>query len=158
MKIIFFIILPAYFIMGTEMYSQTKEDIVGFWLTVDEKTNEPKSQIQIIQEKDGKYSGRIVWLKEPLKNNQPLKDENNPGEENRNVPILGLQILQGFEFTGEIWEDGTIYDPKSGNTYKCKMWFEENNKNILFMRGFIGISLFGRSTQWTREEQKRELH
>jgi uncharacterized protein (DUF2147 family) len=155
MKNIFFIILSALFIINSEVYSQKEEDVVGFWLTLDDKTNEPKSQIQIVKGDDGKYSGKIVWLKELFKNNQPLKDENNPNEENRNVPILGLQMLYGFQFTGEIWENGAIYDPKSGNTYRCKMWFEDNNKNLLYLRGFIGISLFGRSTQWVREEQKR---
>jgi uncharacterized protein (DUF2147 family) len=149
------ILVIILFIFNVKILCQNAEDITGYWLVLDKKTNEPKSQIEIFRNDDGKYYGRIVWLKKPLKNSQPLKDENNPKEELRKRTILGLQILSGLEFSDDEWEDGKIYDPESGSTYKCKAWFEDNDKNKLYLRGYIGFSLIGRNVQWIREGKKR---
>ncbi len=156
MKRISFYLLIITFIFTTKIFCQNSEDIIGFWLTLDKNTNEPKSQIEIFKNSDSKFCGKIVWLKKTLKNNMPLKDENNPDEKLRNRTILGLQILSGFEFSDDEWENGRIYDPESGSTYKCKAWFENDDINKLYLRGYIGFSLLGRNVQWTRENKKRE--
>ncbi|MEO6849303.1 MAG: DUF2147 domain-containing protein, partial [Mucilaginibacter sp.] len=66
----------------------------------------------------------------------------------RTRPELGLELLKDFTFDGDdVYDDGTIYDPKNGKTYSCKMTLEGNQLKI---RGYIGISLFGRSEIWTR--------
>jgi uncharacterized protein (DUF2147 family) len=57
-------------------------------------------------------------------------------------------LLSGFKFDGKIWEDGTIYDPKNGKTYSCII--KSKGPNILDIRGYIGISIIGRTTTWTR--------
>ena len=57
--------------------------------------------------------------------------------------------MNDFAFAGKtVWKGGTVYDPKSGKTYSGKMTLVSPNK--LDMRGFVGISLFGRTTTWTR--------
>jgi uncharacterized protein (DUF2147 family) len=62
---------------------------------------------------------------------------------------MGLDILSGFKFSGgNIWEDGKIYDPKNGKTYSCKMTLEGNELKV---RGYVGFSLLGRTTVWTRK-------
>jgi uncharacterized protein (DUF2147 family) len=62
---------------------------------------------------------------------------------------MGMLLMTGFKFDGEDeWEDGDIYDPKSGNTYSCYIRFED--ENTLKVRGFIGISWIGRTTYWTK--------
>jgi uncharacterized protein (DUF2147 family) len=62
---------------------------------------------------------------------------------------MGMLLMTEFEFDGDDeWEDGEIYDPKSGNTYSCYMKFD--SENVLKVRGFIGISWIGRTTYWTR--------
>ena len=64
-------------------------------------------------------------------------------------PLIGLVFLQGFEYDeNNKWDDGTIYDPKSGKTYSSYM--QMLNKNEIEVKGFIGISLIGRSQIWTR--------
>ena len=151
----YLIALFCSFLLIPKLFCQNSDTVIGFWLTTDENTNEPKSQIHIYKESNGTYSGKIVWLQKPLKNNLPLHDEHNTNEELRSKLIIGLTILEGFQFTDEQWEDGTIYDPQSGKTYRCKMWFENDNVKTLYVRGFIGIALLGRSTQWSREERKR---
>ena len=76
-------------------------------------------------------------------------DSKNPDESLKARKLMGLQILSGFRYAGdETWEAGKIYDPKNGKTYSCKMRLEGENLKI---RGFIGISLLGRTTVWSRK-------
>jgi uncharacterized protein (DUF2147 family) len=113
--------------------------------------NEEKTaKIRIYKGRDGKFYGKIVWLKEPDRNGKPKTDINNPDKSHRNDPELGLLILQGFSKDGEDgYEDGTIYDPKNGKTYSSKM---TRKGNELHVRGYIGISLIGRTTTWTKAD------
>ncbi len=124
------------------------DDILGVWLNEDKDAH-----IQIYKEGD-KYFGKIVWLKEPIDpdTGKPKVDDKNDDESLRNRPIMGLLLLKDFVFDGDDeWEDGEIYDPKSGNTYSCYMEFpDEENKDYLKIRGYIGFSLLGRTTYWTR--------
>jgi len=113
--------------------------------------NEEKTaKIQVFKATDGKFYGKIVWLKEPEENGKPKVDKNNPDKARRNDPVLGMQLLKGFKKDGDHhYEDGTIYDPKNGKTYSCKI----NHKgDVLDVRGYIGISLIGRTTVWTKAE------
>jgi len=76
-------------------------------------------------------------------------DRENPDPARRNQPILGLVILRDFAFVKDgLWENGMIYDPENGKDYKCKMTLE--SPDVLNVRGFIGISLIGRTDTWTR--------
>ena len=124
------------------------DDILGVWL------NEDKDAHVEIYESGGKYFGKIIWLKEPIREEtgKPKLDRENEDESLRSRPVMGMLLLNEFSFDGDDeWEDGTIYDPKNGKTYKCYMEFEdEDNKDNLKVRGFIGFSLLGRTTYWTR--------
>lgn len=128
-------------------WSQTFKsiDVKGIWLNQDED-----AKIEIF-ENGGKYYGKIVWLKTPIdpETNKPKIDKNNPNPALRSRPTLGLEILKDFSFDGKSeWKNGTIYDPKSGKTYSCYIRMESINK--LKIRGFIGVSMLGRTTYWTR--------
>ncbi len=113
--------------------------------------NEEKSaKIQIYKGTDNKFYGKIVWLKEPDRNGKPKTDIHNPDKARQNDPELGLVILNGFVKDGaKGYQDGTVYDPKNGKTYSCKMTFEGNELNV---RGYVGFSLLGRTTKWTRAD------
>lgn len=154
MKLVFakFLILTVAFcqtaLAQTPANAATTEGdkIVGIW-----ETGSGKARVKII--KSGNYYyGRIVWLREP--NNEegkPKVDKNNPDESKRQAPLLGMRMLAGFEFKGSnLWEDGTIYDPESGSTYNCKINLEDDN--TMNIRGFIGISAFGRTDMWKKLE------
>jgi uncharacterized protein (DUF2147 family) len=79
---------------------------------------------------------------------KPKADKKNPDENLKSRPLLNLELLKDFTFDGkDTWKDGTIYDPKSGKTYSCKMVIEEDKLKI---RGYVGISLLGRTEVWTR--------
>ncbi len=124
------------------------DDIIGVWLTQDND-----SYVEIYKE-GNKYFGKITWLKTPIDSitGKPEVDDKNENPKLRNRPVMGMKLLTNFVFDGEDeWEDGQIYDPKKGSTYSCYMEFpDKKNKNRLKIRGYIGISLLGRTVYWTR--------
>lgn len=123
--------------------AQNKDAILGKWVN-----SSGEAHIDIAS-KGSKYFGKIVWLKEPNDENGRLKtDVKNPNSSLRKRPILGLELLNGFTYEDGKWVDGAVYDPKSGKTYSCNMSLKENGQ--LNMRGYIGISLVGRSEIWKR--------
>lgn len=123
-----------------------KDKVEGKWLN-----QEKDAKVEIYKAKNGKFYGKIIWLKEPDRNGKPKTDDKNPKENLRSQPIIGLLILKGFNKDGDnTYEDGTVYDPKNGKTYSCKITYE--NANTLSIRGYVGISMLGRTTTWTRSE------
>jgi uncharacterized protein (DUF2147 family) len=96
---------------------------------------------------EGKLSARIVALNEPkTAEGKEKTDIYNPDPKKRSHPIVGLIFISGF--TNTRWENGTVYDPKSGKTYSCFMELQGPDK--IKVRGFIGIALMGRNYFWTR--------
>lgn len=119
--------------------------ILGDWLT-----ENGRARVRIQKTKSGKYVGTIVWLKEPLnEQGQPKVDKNNPDESKRTRPILNLRNVNAIVYEGEnTWGGGTIYDPESGNDYSVTIKLVD--AKTLEVRGYIGVSVFGRTTVWTR--------
>ena len=97
-----------------------------------------------VYEKGGKYYGKIILNKDPNK-----LDVNNPDKTKQTQKVLGMNILNDFKFDGDdTWESGTIYDPKNGKTYSCKITRTETGD--LNIRGFVGVSLLGRTEIFTK--------
>lgn len=93
-----------------------------------------------IYKTDGKYFGKLSWVKPEDENKL---DDKNPDRQLKTQKILGLVILKDFNFKKDTWLDGTIYDPKNGKTYSCKISLDKDSPKGLKVRGFIGVSLFG---------------
>jgi len=131
-------------IFALPVFGQNKDAVVGKWLS-----ESGEGQIQVYKKGD-RYFGKLVWLKFPDGDDgKPKVDARNPDPGKQKRTINGLELLQNFSFSGDnVWEDGTIYDPKTGKTYSCKLTLVSNNK--LNIRGFIGISILGRTEKWTR--------
>ena len=129
---------------GLPMVAQTtKNTIVGTWL------NQDKTALIQIYEQGEKVFGKIVWLKEPNENGKPKTDIKNPDKARHTDPIIGLVMLKNFVFNGKsTWEDGTLYDARSGKTYSAYMTLQSDK--TLKVRGYVGISLFGQTNIWTR--------
>lgn len=142
-KLIILFFLATYALAG---FAQEADKILGIWWN-EEKT----SKIQI-EKKDGKFIGTIVYMiPEKYKNGEVPKDDKNPEESLRERPLVGVQILDGFVYSSDNkeWKEGRIYDPKSGKTYDCYAWFE--NDNLLKLKGFVaGIRWMGKSSEWYR--------
>jgi uncharacterized protein (DUF2147 family) len=127
--------------------------IIGYWLT-----EEKDAQVQIVKSANGKYNGTIVWLDEPFEDDGSVKvDDENSDPKLQKRTIMGLPLLNNFVYDSKDkeWQDGTIYDPDSGNTYDCYIWFEED-QNVLKIKGYIlGMRFIGRKSEWYREKDKR---
>lgn len=144
-------LIAVLFLVATSAFGFTADDVLGSW-----NVEDGSSRIEIFRCGD-RYCGKVVWLKDPLfkadekpdQVGQPRVDWKNPNATMRTRKLLGLQIMEGFTWIGEgVWDHGRIYDPKSGNTYKGKITMVA--KDRLFLKGYVGIPLFGRSTTWTR--------
>lgn len=121
------------------------DKIIGTW-----KTEGGKSKVKIYKE-GGAYYGKLIWLKDSLEaNGQPNVDNNNPDPELQDRPLQGLNIIKKLRWDAadEEWDDGEIYDPESGNTYSVYAYLKD--PNTLYLKGYLGVSLFGRSTLWQR--------
>jgi len=150
-KNIFF--LAAFLFLAFQAAAQA-DKVLGFWLT-----EEKDAQIHIVKSADGKFNGTIIWLDEPFEDDGTVKvDDENPDPALQKRTIKGLQILKNFVYNNKEkeWDKGTIYDPDSGNTYDCYMWFEED-QNVLKIKGFIlGMRFIGRTSEWYRDTDKRQ--
>jgi uncharacterized protein (DUF2147 family) len=137
-----------FFVMITPLLMLAQDDandVTGIWY------NEEKDARFEIYEDGGEYFAKIVWLEEPIdpETGKAKVDDENPDEDKQNRPLKGLVFMKDFVFEGDgLWEDGEIYDPKSGKTYDCYIKMESPDK--LKVRGYIGISLIGRTSYWTR--------
>ncbi|MTG98384.1 MULTISPECIES: DUF2147 domain-containing protein [Myroides] len=120
------------------------QGIVGKWKTIDDSTGKEKSIVEIY-EKDGKYYGKVAKLLNPSKPNP--KCEKCEGDE-KGAPIEGLVIIKGLQKKGEEYTGGKITDPESGKQYKCTV--KLNGKDKLDVRGYVGISLMGRTQTWVK--------
>lgn len=127
------------------------DDILGIW-----NTEHKDAKVEIFKCAD-KYCGKIVWLKDPAyppgskegAPGTPKIDHNNPDPALRSRPVMGLQFMNDFAYAGDtVWKGGRLYDPEKGKTYSGKMTLVSPNQ--LDLRGFIGISLLGRTSKWTR--------
>src|SRR5919109_3476045 len=113
---------------------------VGLWQTVNESGQ--REALVRITEVDGELRGYVVTIfSPPAPSAKPLCEE-CPGEL-KNKPVVGLQILSGMRWDGERYSGGEILDPDNGRLYRCTLRLVDNGRQ-LEVRGFIGISLFGR--------------
>ncbi len=137
--------------MAASVFAAGPDDILGVWNT---EKNEAKVEIYKCADK---YCGKIVWMKDPNYPSgskegtpgTPKVDHMNPDPALRSRPVMGLQFMSNFAYGGgNVWEGGRLYDPEKGKTYSGKMTLVSANQ--LDLRGFVGISLLGRTSKWTR--------
>lgn len=126
---------------------------VGFWAAVDDKTNKVSSIIQIWRNpKDLTYYGKIYKIFGENGHKATDRCESCKGNEHAK-PMLNMVIIQHMRFAKGMYIDGRILDPRDGSEYHARMKVTENGQ-LLKLRGYIGIPLFGRTAQWQRAPQK----
>ncbi|MGI4020653.1 MAG: DUF2147 domain-containing protein [Janthinobacterium lividum] len=137
------IALMLFFVNSIFAQSAPGDKVIGVWLTA-----EKDGKIEIYKA-GSKYNGKIVWGKDLYEANGKTltKDAKNPDANYKNRPLLNADILTGFVYLNNEWTEGKIYDPKSGKTYSATMKLKGNT---LALRGYIGVSMFGRTTSWER--------
>jgi uncharacterized protein (DUF2147 family) len=142
------LILSALFLTLVSL-AQNADAVIGNWLT-----GSKKAIVQIYKE-GNKYNGKVIWLKNPTyEDGKPKVDKHNPDKTKQTIPIMGLNMLNGFIFEDNKWVDGTIYDPEKGKIYSCKIAINKTG-DMLDVRGFIGISLIGRTESWYKVQAKQ---
>lgn len=127
--------------IGLNAYSQNNK-VLGKWQTVDE-SGQAKSHVEMYM-KDGKMFGRVVELLPAATTKVCI---NCPGDKN-GKSLIGMDIIWNMGSVGEEWEGGQIVDPKNGKIYSCSISLEGSDK--LKVRGYIGVSLLGRTQIWNR--------
>lgn len=140
---ILFAVTTAFNADTTLMADNDPGAIVGVWMP-----SEGTAYVKIFKEK-GKdiYHGKIVWLK------VPNDEDGNPRKDPEGKEILNMLNLRNFVFEDDEWVDGTIYDPKTGNTYYSTI--EMVNKDKLEVRGSLDpFGLVGRTDTWVRMKTK----
>jgi uncharacterized protein (DUF2147 family) len=144
MRKAFILTVVFFFLSSVYVPAQDHDSILGAWYTENDR-----SLVEIYQ-CDKLYCGKIVWLKYPKDDEGKEKlDNKNPDLSKRSNKLIGLTVLSGLKYDGNNeWVNGKIYDPKNGKTYSCKMSLDGNTLKI---RGYIGFSLFGRTTVWTKK-------
>ena len=137
----FFLLITALIFSST--YAQ-KNSVLGKWKSFDDQTGKQMGVVHIFEE-DGKIYGKVIEI---TKEEDREKLCNNCAGEDKNQPILGLTVIRGLSKDGHEYSGGKILDPKHGKYYKCYINLENEDK--LKVRGYIGISFFGRTQYWQR--------
>jgi uncharacterized protein (DUF2147 family) len=132
---------------GTVPVRAAEPTAAGLWEQVDENSGKAESWFKI-SERGGVYEGNVVKIF-----SKPGEDENwvcNKCEgAEKGAPVLGLTLIKGMQRNGLSYEHGTIMDPRDGSVYRALMKLSPDGQK-LEVRGYLGISLFGRSQTWNR--------
>ncbi|MDE0772820.1 MAG: DUF2147 domain-containing protein [Salibacteraceae bacterium] len=137
-------ILLVLVITSSLAFSQNANDVIGKWKTIDDETGEAKSIVELYKV-GNKLQGKVIQILNPAKvdNVCTLCEDNRKGKR-----IQGMIIVKDMVWDVDEWDDGTILDPNKGSIYDCKLWLENDNKDKLYLRGYIGF-LF-RTQNWYR--------
>ena len=122
--------------------------IIGDWFN-----QEKDAVIKITKTEKNTFEGQIVWMLNPNdENGNPKVDNLNPDESLQSRARMGMVMMYDFAFDQDnVWDDGEIYDPKSGNTYSGTITL--SSENSLDLRGYVGLPIFGRTSKWTRKTE-----
>ena len=126
-------------------------DLSGTWRNIDDKTGSPKAFLEIRETATGTYTAKITKIT-PRPGYTPKENCVSCPAPYTNKPILGLDVLTGLKHESENnFVDAKVLDPLSGKIYSGKAKLSTNGKRLT-LRGYVGISVLGRSQTWIKEE------
>ena len=120
---------------------------VGRWQTLDDDDHKPTAVVEI-REVNGELSGTIRELLRPATHADSVCGKCT--DDRKDQPVVGMEILRHLHRDGDAWTGGEILDPQNGKTYRAKVKLDDDGKKLI-VRGYLGISLFGRSQTWLKE-------
>ena len=132
------LLIAPFVFFGFIVFAQSP---VGIWKNLDDEDGREKSHIEIY-EQNGTLRGKVIKL---LPAATITKCDKCTGV-NKGKSLVGMDILWDLKKSGSVWEGGEILDPKKGKVYDCKI--ELDGKDKLKVRGFVGVSMFGRTQIW----------
>ena len=127
--------------------------IEGYWKSIDDRTGEQLSIVEIRKGADGRYHGKIAY-RYPVPGGAALINCTKCPPPYTNQPIVGLEFFSGFkqdEKNPNLYMDGRVLEPKSGKIYKGKANLSADGKRLR-LRGYVGISALGRTQVWIRTD------
>ena len=120
---------------------------LGLWKTFDDKTGSARAIVRVYEE-NGKLFGRIERSFTPGAEKRVCQVCT---DERKNQPIIGLLIIRDMKASDGEFSGGDILDPDTGSVYRCKFHVDDSGTHLI-VRGFIGISLLGRTQTWLRQD------
>jgi uncharacterized protein (DUF2147 family) len=117
---------------------------VGTWKTIDDETGEAKSYVEVF-ESDGKIYGKISKLLQKPADTVCDKCK----DDKKNQKVLGMVIVSNLTLKDGYYQGGSILDPNKGDYYKCSLWLQNGDSNVLNVKGkhWSGLS---RTQKWYR--------
>jgi uncharacterized protein (DUF2147 family) len=125
----------------------TEGSPAGLWKTFDDRTHKPRGTIRIYEE-GGTLAGRIESSFTPEERTE--RCEKCSGDR-KDAPVIGLVIMRGMRRNGMEYAGGDILDPETGSVYRCRLILSSDGQK-LFVRGYLGVSILGRTQTWIRLE------
>jgi len=118
---------------------------VGAWQTISDVTGQPQSIVRVYEER-GLLFAKVerVLVTDGVPSTCVKCRDDRKGQ-----PLVGLVIMRNMKAGGDEYSGGDILDPESGKVYRCKVTLDPTGQRLT-VRGYIGISLFGRSQTWRR--------
>lgn len=152
----FFIFLVAAlsffpFLNAISGYTDTKSlsAIVGYWETLDDRTEKPAGVIKIWQQK-GKFYGKLVHSYSKGEASRCFKCK----DARRNQPVLGMTLIRDAYYKSGKYINGRILDPRSGGEYRIQMWVVDHGCRLK-VRGYLGLPVLGKTMYWKRVEKPK---
>ena len=118
---------------------------VGTWETIDDHSGKATGIVRIFLSQ-GQVYGDVERVFDPAKAGAVCQ---KCTDDRHGKPVIGLQVIRGLKPDGHSWDGGTILDPETGTTYRCSMRLTDDGRKLV-VRGYVGISLLGRSQTWIR--------
>lgn len=143
------ILTVAAFFYGFGGFAQAASDSpVGLWRIIDDQTGQAMGIMKIYETPSGAIAGRLERTFDPSDKDKVCTecDDDRQGK-----PLLGLEIMRGLRKQGDEYTGGTILDPETGSIYSVMIKVTGNGDKLL-VRGYMGISLLGRTQTWVREK------
>lgn len=132
--------------LGVSGAASLETSPTGMWRTIDDKTGKPRAIVRVY-EQNGRWFGKI----EKSLVHERLETCDKCTDERRNQPLLGMVVMRDMRKRGDEYSGGDILDPDTGWIYRCKFRLTDNG-NKMSLRGYLGISLVGRTQVWIREQ------
>jgi uncharacterized protein (DUF2147 family) len=117
------------------------DSIVGPWWTENQEKR-PSAKVEFRRAQDGTYVGILAWAP------TPAKDVNNKDPKLRDRSTVGIVLMWNLRYEDGEYVGGYVYNPEDGGTYRVKA--EVQSPDVIKVRGYFGISLFGQTQTWTR--------
>jgi hypothetical protein len=151
------LMLGALLLLSGGVHAADAEGLVGYWRTIDDRTGFARGVVHIQQARDGSYVG-VPVMAMPRPGYTPKEFCVDCPPPYTGKRIMGLTVLTGLRAadTPNQYVDGRLLDPLSGRIYRCKAKLSPDGRRLT-MRGYVGVSMLGRSQSWIRETDPQVL-